>query len=101
MIYKTGERLTEKEFDKVSHDLYEILERGEDAIIDMKSTKYITSSGIRILIMYLKQFRAKGYDFSVVNVEHPLLKEIFTMVGLDDIMLTNKNYFNDNKNNLK
>ena len=82
----------------MAYDLDVILSSGDDVIIDMKETEYINSAGIRVLIMYLKEFRAKGYDFSVVNVEHELLKKIFEETGLDNIMLKNDNYFNDNKN---
>ena len=97
MIYKTGERISEKESIEMAYKLAEILAENEDVIIDMKNTQYVVPSGIRVLLSYLKQFRAKGYDFSVVNVNHPLLKEIFTTVGLNDILLTSDKYFNDNK----
>ncbi|MBR1416978.1 MAG: STAS domain-containing protein [Bacilli bacterium] len=86
MIYKVGKRITSDNWQKITNDLQEILNNGDDVIIDFKDTEYISSAGIRVLIMFLKQFRAKGYDFSIINPSDSI-KEIFVITGLDNLFL--------------
>ena len=86
MIYKTKEKINTQEAEKMEQDLNNILEQGQDVIIDFSNTKYIASAGFKPLLMGLKTFRAKGYDFSIVNVNDQV-KEIFDITGLSDIFL--------------
>ena len=68
MIYKTKEKINTLDCNDLAADLRRILEQGDDLIIDLSNTNYISSSGLRVLLMGLKTFRAKGYDFSVMQM---------------------------------
>ena len=86
MIYRTSEKITERECDKVASELASILEKGEDVILDMSNTKYISSAGLRILCINFKTFRAKGFDFVIVNPSSSVL-DILKVTGLDSQLL--------------
>jgi len=86
MIYRAPKKISEKECEKISNEFDIILEEGNDIIIDLKETEYISSAGIRVFIMNLKNFRAKGYDFSIVNPNQNII-EIFKITGLLNILL--------------
>lgn len=68
MIYKTKERINNLDCNDLVADLRRILEQDDDLIIDLSNTNYISSSGLRVLLMGLKTFRTKGYDFSVMQM---------------------------------
>lgn len=86
MIYKTGARIDTNNCQKLSEDLAKILESGEDVILDLKETNYISSAGLRSILIGLKTFRAKGYDFSVVN-PNEFVMQIFKVTGLENVLL--------------
>lgn len=94
MIYKVKGRISAVESDNLAKDLNNILTSGEDIILDFSELNYISSAGLRVLIMFFKQFRAKGYDFSIVNANDEI-KKIFVVTGLTDLFLIDDNYFND------
>ena len=88
MIYKAATKIDSDSCNKMAKDLSDILAGGEDVIIDLSKTTYISSAGLRVLLIALKSCRAKGYDFSVVN-PNPLVMEIFKTTGLTNVLLIN------------
>ena len=86
MIYKVEKRLNENNCNIMAYELNETLNNGDDVIIDLKNTEYIDSSGLKIIIMFLKTFRAKGCDFSIVNA-NSYIEKIFSAIGIDDLFL--------------
>ncbi len=99
MIYKTPEKITSIESQKISNELLEILNSGQDLYIDMANTTYIASAGLRSFLIVLKSARAKGCDFAVCN-PNPQVNEIFKITGLSKILPT-YDYMNDTKSRLK
>ena len=89
MIYKTGKKIDTESCQKLAKELRELMDQGEDLIIDMSGTEYISSAGIREILIALKTCRAKGYDFSVIN-PNDFVKNIFRMTGLANILLYDK-----------
>lgn len=87
--YDAPSRIDANTCEELTKKLAEAFKIGEDAIINLKDTTYISSAGLRTLLIGLKTFRAKGYDFSVVNVNDSVM-EIFEVTGLKNIILLTK-----------
>ncbi|MDR0708734.1 MAG: STAS domain-containing protein [Spirochaetaceae bacterium] len=62
------------EFDKAKH-----------IQLDFKQIVYVSSAGLRILLLGEKTAKAKGGTMSLVNVS-PEIQEIFVMTGFSDIL---------------
>ena len=90
MIYRAGNRIDTNSCQKLSDDLAKILADGEDVILDLRDTQYISSAGLRSILIGMKTFRAKGYDFSVINPNEFVMR-IFKTTGLTNILLINQN----------
>ncbi len=88
MIYKTPEKITAAESQKIAEEWLEILNSGQDLYIDMVNTTYIASAGLRSLIIAIKSARAKGCDFAVCN-PNSQVNEIFRVTGLSKIVPIN------------
>ena len=86
MIYRTPEKINIENYKQITSDLKRLLESGEDVYLDFANTKYITSDGLRILIIGLKTFRNKNYDFAVINA-NPQIEEIIVKTGLEQVLL--------------
>ncbi len=86
MIYRTPKRIYEVNYQQISNDMNRVLSNGDDIILDFSDTIYVSSAGIRTLIMGLKTFNAKGYDFCIVNV-NPMVKEILDKCGLSKYLI--------------
>ena len=56
-----------------------------ELILDFAELEYVSSNGIRQLLLLAKNLTAKGISFSVVNV-NPAVTEIFSITGLIDIL---------------
>ena len=88
MIYVTDKKIDTDSCYKLSADLEKLLEHGEDIILDFRQTEYISSAGLRSILIGFKTFRNKGYDFSVINPS-PFVRDIFRATGLDKVLLIN------------
>jgi len=87
MIYRVNkERINEEDCQQLYQELTRILNTGEDIILDLSKAKYICPSGLRTIVMSIKVFRAKGFDFSIVNANSDLV-EIIKATRLDDMLL--------------
>jgi anti-anti-sigma factor len=62
------------EFDKAKH-----------IRLDFKELVYVSSAGLRVLLLGEKTAKAKGGTMSLVNVS-PEIQEIFEMTGFSDIL---------------
>ena len=88
MIYKTPKKVNAETYQQIESDMKKILETGEDIYLDFSETEYISSFGIRVLLMGMKTFRNKNFDFAVIN-PNPLVKEILEKTGLESILIHN------------
>ena len=59
MIYKTGARIDTNNCQKLSEDLAKILENGEDVILDLKETNYISSAGFENVLLIREKDKGK------------------------------------------
>ena len=96
MVYKVTGKISELESNALAQKLNELLNENEDVLLDMEELQYISSAGLRVLIMYFKQFRAKGYNLGIINC-NDAIKHIFVMTGLDSLFINDNNYTVDMK----
>lgn len=53
--------------------------------INMKELEYVASAGLRVILMLNKKIIKNGGKFKIINVNN-VIKELFTMVGMDDYL---------------
>lgn len=71
--------------DHVARVLSECVQSGQHVIsVDMAEVDYISSAGIRILVLYARQLKTIQGSFSVVNASGPV-KRVLELSGLDSL----------------
>ena len=82
-IYKLGTELDSFNSQEVQDGLKAILEKGCNAVLDMTDCKYISSTGLRVLL-YTKQVAAsKGLNLSLKGVGAEV-KDIMDVTGFTE-----------------
>ena len=86
-IYMTPERLDVTSAPGVEKDLLALLETGEVVSLtcDFSKTEYISSAGLRIMLVITKKMKAEGREFILCSLQ-PMIKEVFELSGLDTFM---------------
>ena len=56
-----------------------------NAELDFAELVYVSSAGLRVLLLGEKTAKAKGYSMNLINVSKDI-KEIFEMTGFSDIL---------------
>jgi len=64
--------------------LKEDLDSLTELIIDFQTLEYVSSAGLRVLLMAQKQMNKQG-KMKIINVSEPI-KEVFDMTGFSDIL---------------
>ncbi|MBR3267440.1 MAG: STAS domain-containing protein [Oscillospiraceae bacterium] len=64
--------------------IHESLAGVEELVIDLAETVYISSAGLRVLLIAQKQMNKQG-EMAVINVNDDLM-EIFEVTGFSDIL---------------
>lgn len=78
-------RLDTTNYGELEKKILELLEKKENnIIIDCEKLDYISSSGLRILLMGLKKFKANKGKFVLCNLQENI-KEIFEISGFSSI----------------
>ena len=57
----------------------------DSLILDFKDLEYISSAGLRVLVLTQKKLKPDNIPFTIINV-NDTIKEIFTMSGFDKIL---------------
>jgi anti-anti-sigma factor len=82
-IYKVGESIDSFNYKQAQEDIVALLDNGSNLVLDMSNCKYISSSGLRVLLYSKKVSASKGLTFSLVSVK-PEVKEIMGITGFDN-----------------
>lgn len=78
-------RLDTTNYNELEEQLSGLMEKDEKKILlDIGSLDYISSSGLRILLMYLKKLRAAQGSFMLCGMK-PEIREIFEISGFINI----------------
>lgn len=57
----------------------------ENLVLDFKELEYISSAGLRLLLLLKKKMNATGGTFKILNV-NDFVMEVFEMTGFKDIL---------------
>ena len=81
--YKLGEELDSFNNKQVQEESLAILEKGCNAVLDMTDCKYISSTGLRVLLYSKKMAASKGLKFYLKGVSDEV-KDIMDVTGFND-----------------
>lgn len=60
------------------------LEEGKDNLVDFKELKYVSSSGLRVLLVAAKKLSVTNQKLSIVSMQDHI-KEVFDISGFTDL----------------
>ena len=95
-IYKLGEELDSFNYQQVQQDILAILEKGCNAVLDMTECKYVSSTGLRVLLYGKKIAASKGLILCLVGFSEEG-KDIMSVTGFKDFF----SFFNTTEECLK
>ena len=81
--YKLGEELDSFNSQEVQDGLKAILEKGCNAVLDMTDCRYISSTGLRVLLFTKKMAAMKGQNLCLKSVS-PEVKDIMDVTGFTE-----------------
>ena len=81
--YKLGEELDSFNHAQVQKEILTILEKGCDAVLDMTDCKYISSTGLRVLLYSKKVAASKGLKLYLKDVSEEV-KDIMNVTGFEN-----------------
>ena len=81
--YKLGEELDSFNHEQVQKEILTILEKGCDALLDMTDCKYISSTGLRVLLYSKKVAASKGLKLFLKGVSDEV-KDIMDVTGFNN-----------------
>ena len=82
-VYKLGEELDSFNHEQVQKEILTILEKGCDAELDMTDCKYISSTGLRVLLYSKKVAASKGLKLYLKGVSDEV-KDIMDVTGFNN-----------------
>ena len=81
--YKLGEELDSFNHEQVQKEILTILEKGCDAVLDMTDCKYISSTGLRVLLYSKKVAASNGLKLYLKGVSEEV-KDIMDVTGFEN-----------------
>jgi len=81
--YKLDEELDSFNNKQVQEEILAILDKGCNAVLDMTDCKYISSTGLRVLLYSKKMAASKGLKFYLKGVSDEV-KDIMDVTGFND-----------------
>ena len=81
--YKLGEELDSFNSQEVQDSLKAILEKGSNVMLDMTDCRYISSTGLRVLLFTKKMAAMKGQNLCLKSV-NPEVKDIMDVTGFTE-----------------
>ena len=81
--YKLGEELDSFNSEEVQKGILDLLEQGGSVVLDMAACKYISSSGLRVLLYTKKMAASKGLNIYLKGVSDEV-KDIMDVTGFNN-----------------
>ena len=81
--YKLGEELDSFNSEEVQKGILDLLEQGGSVVLDMTACKYISSSGLRVLLYTKKVATSKGQKLYLKGVSDEV-KDIMDVTGFNN-----------------
>ena len=86
-IYKLSDELDSFNYQEVQDGIIAILEKGNDAVLDMTECNYVSSTGLRVLLYCKKMAASQGLRFCLVGV-NDVVKDIMSVTGFNSFFET-------------
>ena len=83
-IYKLGEELDSFNHCEVQESISAILEKGCSTVLDMTACKYISSTGLRVLLYSKKMAASKGLKLYLSGISDEV-KDIMDVTGFSSL----------------
>ena len=80
--YQIGKELDSFNYQQVREDIIAILDKGSNVVIDMTDCKYISSTGLRVLLIAKKVATTKGLKVYLVGISDEV-KDVMEVTGFD------------------
>ena len=80
--YQIGKELDSFNYQQVQNDILAILEKGCNTVIDMTDCKYVSSTGLRVLLYSRKVAAAKGLKLYLVGISDGV-KDVMVVTGFN------------------
>ncbi len=84
-IFALSGRLDTTTAPQLQDELIPAFDTEKDITLDIQSLNYVSSAGLRVLLMAEKASKAATVPFKVINV-CPEIMEVFEMTGFNDIL---------------
>ena len=81
--YKLGEELDSFNSEEVQKGILALLEQGVSVVLDMTACRYISSSGLRVLLYTKKMAASKGLNIYLKDVSAEV-KDIMDVTGFNN-----------------
>ncbi len=79
-VYEMPEKLNQANFKTHEDRIKSFMEKDKDLILDFKANQYVSSAGIRVILILHKSCEKNGHELILKNVSGSL-KEIFDVTG--------------------
>ena len=80
--YQLAKELDSFNYQQVQDDILAILEKGSSAIVDMTACKYVSSTGLRVLLYSKKIAASKGLRLCLVGISDEV-QDIMNVTGFN------------------
>lgn len=80
--YQLGEELDSFNYKQVQESILAILEKNSSAVLDMTDCKYVSSTGLRVLLYSKKVAASKGLKLYLVGISDEV-KDIMEVTGFN------------------
>jgi anti-sigma B factor antagonist len=81
-VYQLAEELDSFNYQQVQDDILAIQDKGCSVVLDMTACKYISSTGLRVLLYSKKMAASKGQKLYLVGISNEV-KDIMYVTGFN------------------
>ena len=85
LTIEVGNRIDTVTAPDFENEIMDEMGKFDSLILDLEKLVYISSAGLRVLVLVQKKLQPEGIPFVIINV-NDTIKEIFSMSGFDKIL---------------
>ena len=85
IIFALEGRLDTSTSPRLQEALFPVFDEAKEITLDFAELAYISSAGLRVLLMGQKMANAKGISMTIINVSQEIM-EVFELTGFTDML---------------
>ena len=85
LTIEVGDRIDTVTAPDFENEIMDEMDKFDSLILDLNNLEYISSAGLRVLVLVQKKLQPDNIPFVIINV-NDTIKEIFSMSGFDKIL---------------